>query len=74
MYDTIGMVNSPALSSAFKSGRLQARNARVESVRGHTLTLSDGTTLEADIVVLATGYRPIARTLFPTEALQEKAG
>lgn len=40
------MVDSTALSSAFKSGALSARSARVESVKGSTLTLSDGTTLD----------------------------
>ncbi|KAL4420002.1 hypothetical protein ABPG75_007100 [Micractinium tetrahymenae] len=74
IYDTIGMVDSKQLSAAFRSGRLAAMAARIEGVEGKTLRLSDGSTVEADIVVLATGYRPIARTLFPTPELQEKAG
>ena len=46
IYDTIGMVNAPALRKAFKSGKLATRAARVESVSGNTLHLTDGTTLE----------------------------
>lgn len=74
IYDTIGMVDSKQLSKAFRSSRLAARAARIERVEGRVLRLSDGTTLEADIVVLATGYRAIARSLLPTRELQEKAG
>ena len=48
------MVDSHALSKAFRSGALQARAAHVERVDGKTLHLSDGSAIEADIVVLAT--------------------
>ncbi|PRW32555.1 flavo involved in K+ transport [Chlorella sorokiniana] len=74
IYDTIGMVNSTELSRAFTSGQLAARKARVEKVDGKTLTLSDGSTIEADIVVLATGYQPLAKTLLPTDNLRARAG
>ena len=37
---------SPPLRSAFTSGRLGARKARVKKVEGKTLTLSDGSTIE----------------------------
>lgn len=40
------MVDSKQLSTAFRSGRLAARAALVESVEGTVLRLSDGSTLE----------------------------
>ena len=40
-------LGSPPLCSAFTSGRLGARKARVEKVEGKALTLSDGSTIEA---------------------------
>lgn len=67
------MVDSKKVSKAFKSGQVSAELAEVESVDGKKLLLSNGKSVEADIVVLATGYRPTARYLFP-ENIQNSAG
>lgn len=36
----------------------------------NSVSLSHSATLQADIVVLATGYQPLAKTLLPTEDLR----
>lgn len=46
VYDTIGMVNAPQLSAAFKSGRLAARAGRVESLTSGGVKLEDGSELQ----------------------------
>ncbi|GAB4822167.1 hypothetical protein N2152v2_009213 [Parachlorella kessleri] len=74
VYDTIGMIDSKELSRAFKSGRLVGHAGYVESVGANSVKLSDGTELQADIVVLATGYElATARKLLP-ESLLASAG
>lgn len=73
IYDTIGIVDSKKLSKAFKSKKVTGKLAEVNSVNGKKLVLSDGTEIEADIVVLATGYKPTASELFAPE-LRPSAG
>lgn len=73
VYDTIGMVDAAALRAAFRSGRLAARADRVAALTATGVQLEGGSQLPADIVVLATGYRPTARELLP-QSLRAAAG
>lgn len=67
MYDTVGMLDAGALRAAFRSGRLGARAGRVAALAPAGVQLEGGGQLPADVVVLATGYRPTAAALLPAQ-------
>ena len=75
IYDTIGMVDAPKVRKAFKKKKVVGHLAEIEQVNTHdrSILLSDGSKVEADIIVLATGYRSTASSLFSPD-VQVKAG
>ncbi|MCB9461290.1 MAG: NAD(P)/FAD-dependent oxidoreductase [Anaerolineaceae bacterium] len=49
----------PELLDAVKAGKVQPKIAEITHCEGKTLYFNDGTTQEADILILATGYYPV---------------
>ncbi|MCA9885191.1 MAG: hypothetical protein KC708_19575, partial [Anaerolineae bacterium] len=49
----------PELLDAVKASKVQPKIAEITHCEGKTLYFNDGTTQEADILILATGYYPV---------------
>ena len=49
----------PELLDAVKAGKVQPKIAEIMHCQGKTLYFTDGTTRQADVLILATGYYPV---------------
>lgn len=69
----------PELLNAVKAGQVQPKIGEISHCEGQTLYFKDGTTQEADVVIMATGYYPVLHEYLKvdlpmTETPAEKAG
>ncbi|KAK9868751.1 hypothetical protein WJX84_005726 [Apatococcus fuscideae] len=72
VYNNLGFTDGSFQAAAY-NGTIQGHLAGIQSLSGTTVTLTDGKTLEADLVVCATGYKKTFRDFFEP-AVQAQLG